>query len=129
MAIERLEGTLKWRREFGVYELTAEQVEPEVSEGCIFWFCFGFAKARFLLTLFCFVHLSLSVGVLFVWIQCVDDTQAVTGKVVAFGYDTLRRPALYMMPSRQNTEESPRQIQYTVWFLERALDLTGPGVE
>jgi len=31
VAIERLEGTLKWRREFGVYDLTAEQVEPEVS--------------------------------------------------------------------------------------------------
>jgi len=29
-AIERLEGTLKWRREFGIYDLTAEHVEPEV---------------------------------------------------------------------------------------------------
>jgi len=55
--------------------------------------------------------------------------KAVTGKEVVFGYDTLRRPALYMIPSRQNTEESPRQIQYTFWVLERALDLTGPGVE
>jgi len=33
-----------------------------------------------------------------------------------------------MMPSRQNTEESP-QIQFAFWMLERALDLTGPGVE
>lgn len=82
-AIERLEGTLKWRREFGIYDISAELVEPE----------------------------------------------AVTGKEVAFGYDTLRRPALYMIPSRQNTEESPRQIQYAFWMLERALELTGPGVE
>ncbi|KAH9015191.1 CRAL/TRIO domain-containing protein [Lactarius hengduanensis] len=82
-AIERLEGTLKWRREFGIYDLSADLVEPE----------------------------------------------AVTGKEVVFGYDTLRRPALYMIPSRQNTEESPRQIQYTFWALERALELTGPGVE
>ncbi|KAI0250225.1 CRAL-TRIO domain-containing protein [Lactifluus subvellereus] len=82
-AIGRLEGTLKWRREFGMYNLTAEQVEPE----------------------------------------------AVTGKEFVFGYDTHRRPALYMVPSRQNTEESPRQLQFAFWMLERALDLTGPGVE
>jgi len=82
-AIERLEGTLKWRREFGIYDLSADLVEPE----------------------------------------------AVTGKEVVFGYDTLRRPALYMIPSRQNTEESPRQIQYVFWVMERALELTGPGVE
>lgn len=30
VAIERLEGTLKWRREFGIYDLTAEHIEPEV---------------------------------------------------------------------------------------------------
>jgi len=34
-----------------------------------------------------------------------------------------------MIPSRQNTKESPRQIQFVVWTLERALDLTGPGVD
>ena len=31
VAIERLEGTLKWRREYGIYDMTAEHVEPEVS--------------------------------------------------------------------------------------------------
>jgi hypothetical protein len=31
VTIERLEGTLKWRREYGVYDLTADMVEPEVS--------------------------------------------------------------------------------------------------
>jgi hypothetical protein len=82
-AIERLEGTLKWRREFGIYDLSADVVEPE----------------------------------------------AVTGKEVVFGYDTLRRPAIYMIPSRQNTEESHRQIQYVFWVMERTLELTGPGVE
>jgi len=82
-AIERLEDTLKWRRKFGIYDLSADTVEPE----------------------------------------------AVTGKEVVFGYDTLRRPALYMIPSRQNTEESPRQIQYVFWVMERALELAGPGVE
>jgi hypothetical protein len=55
--------------------------------------------------------------------------KALTGKMVTFGYDTCRRPALYMIPSRQNTEESPRQIEFAIWMLERALDLTGPGVE
>ena len=29
-AIERLESTLKWRREFGVYTHTPEYLEPEV---------------------------------------------------------------------------------------------------
>ncbi|KAI0044925.1 CRAL/TRIO domain-containing protein [Auriscalpium vulgare] len=82
-AIDRIEGSLKWRREFGIYTLSAADVEPE----------------------------------------------AVTGKEVTFGYDKKRRPAVYLIPSRQNTEESPRQIQYTVWMLERAIELTGQGVE
>ena len=52
-----------------------------------------------------------------------------TGKEIVFGYDTQRRPALYTVPSRQNTDESPRQIQYAVWMLERTLDLAGPSIE
>ncbi|KAF9243498.1 CRAL TRIO domain-containing protein [Melanogaster broomeanus] len=83
-SIKRLEGTLKWRRDFGIYTtITTEHVEPE----------------------------------------------ALTGKEFLFGYDTRGRPALYMCPSRQNTEESPRQIHFVVWMLERATDLMGPGVE
>jgi hypothetical protein len=83
-AIQRLEETLKWRREFGLYDLiTADYIEPE----------------------------------------------AVTGKEIIFGYDTSRRPASYMIPSRQNTDESPRQVQFAVWMLERAIDVMGPGVE
>jgi hypothetical protein len=34
-----------------------------------------------------------------------------------------------MIPSRQNTTEGPRQVQYTVYMLERCIDLMGPGVE
>ncbi|TBU25024.1 CRAL/TRIO domain-containing protein [Dichomitus squalens] len=83
-AIKRLEGTLKWRREFGVYDvITASHVEPE----------------------------------------------ALTGKMVLWGYDTDNRPALYLRPSRQNTEESIRQVHFVVWALERLTELMGPGVE
>lgn len=83
-AIERLENTLRWRRDFGLYELlTPQHVEPE----------------------------------------------AVTGKEIVYGYDTEGRPGLYMFPSRQNTDEPTRQIQYAVWMLERGVDLMRPGVE
>ncbi|KAH9481360.1 CRAL-TRIO domain-containing protein C23B6.04c [Psilocybe cubensis] len=83
-AIQRLESTLAWRREFGMYDtLNANLVEPE----------------------------------------------AVTGKEVLYGYDTTGKPACYMIPSRQNTTEGTRQIQYAVWMLERCVDLMGPGVE
>lgn len=38
-AIERLEATLKWRREYGLYDVvTDDHVEPEV----IFTFCYFF---------------------------------------------------------------------------------------
>ena len=77
---------------------------------------------------FPFFLLALSVAPTWVFF-CVRAEKAVTGKQIIFGYDTHRSPALYMIPSRQNTEESPRQIQHTVWMLERAIDLTGPGVE
>ncbi|KDN45653.1 hypothetical protein RSAG8_04737, partial [Rhizoctonia solani AG-8 WAC10335] len=82
--IKRLDDTLKWRREYGLYDLiTPEHVEPE----------------------------------------------SLTGKEQLVGYDAERRPALYMIPSRQNTEESPRQLHFAVWMLERAVDAMGPGVE
>ncbi|KAJ7274324.1 CRAL/TRIO domain-containing protein [Mycena haematopus] len=82
-AIQRVEATLKWRREYGMYETTAEQVEPE----------------------------------------------AVTGKEILLGFDVNGRPALYLIPSRQNTTESTQQIQFNVWMLERCIDLMPPGVE
>ncbi|KAG6889288.1 hypothetical protein C0992_005704 [Termitomyces sp. T32_za158] len=83
-AIQRLEATLKWRREYGINDVvSASHVEPE----------------------------------------------AVTGKQVLFGYDVSGRPGLYLFPSRQNTDGPERQIQYTVWMLERTIDLMGSGVE
>lgn len=57
------------------------------------------------------------------------EPEGLTGKEVVFGFDTGRRPGLYMFPSRQNTEESERQVHYATFMLERTLDLTGPGVE
>ncbi|KAG8751243.1 hypothetical protein FRC12_012528 [Ceratobasidium sp. 428] len=82
--ITRLDDTLRWRREYGLYDLiTPEHVEPE----------------------------------------------SLTGKEQLAGYDAERRPALYMLPSRQNTDESTRQLQFAVWMLERAIDVMGPGVE
>jgi len=82
--IKRLEATLKWRRDFGLYSLiTPEHVEPEV----------------------------------------------VTGKIFLYGYDTHGRPMIYCCPSKQNTEETPRQIHISFWMFERAIELMGPGVE
>ena len=52
-----------------------------------------------------------------------------TGKEIIFGYDTNRRPAILMIPSRQNTDEPTRQLEFAVWMIERAIDLVGPGVE
>ncbi|EDR09805.1 uncharacterized protein LACBIDRAFT_152940, partial [Laccaria bicolor S238N-H82] len=83
-AITRLEATLKWRREYGLYDtVNAAHVEPEVF----------------------------------------------TGKEILFGYDVKGKPAFYMVPSRQNTTEPTRQIQFAVWMLERGVDLMEPGVE
>ncbi|KAJ7170796.1 CRAL-TRIO domain-containing protein [Mycena crocata] len=84
VAIRRVEDTLKWRREYGVYDtVTAEHVQSE----------------------------------------------AVTGKQILLGYDTSNRPGMYLIPSRQNTTESTRQVQFTVWMLERCIDLMPAGVE
>ena len=57
------------------------------------------------------------------------EPEAVTGKEIVYGYDTEGRPGLYMFPSRQNTEDPTRQIQFAVWMLERGVDLMRPGVE
>lgn len=63
-AIERLEGTLKWRREFGIYDISAELVEPE----------------------------------------------AVTGKEVAFGYDTLHTVCILDAGARVGAHWSRRRV-------------------
>jgi hypothetical protein len=46
-----------------------------------------------------------------------------------FGFDNFSRPCLYLIPSRQNTDPSPRQIQQLVYSLERAVDMMPQGVE
>lgn len=45
------------------------------------------------------------------------------------GFDNMSRPCLYLIPSRQNTNPSPRQIQQLVFSLERAIDMMPCGVE
>src|SRR5271170_7030877 len=45
------------------------------------------------------------------------------------GFDVMSRPCLYLIPSRQNTNPSPRQIQQLVYSLERAVDMMPQGVE
>lgn len=86
-AIERLEYTLAWRREFGLsgdHEVfTAESISHENK----------------------------------------------TGKQVVLGFDKSSRPLLYFKPGRQNTKASIKQVQSTVWFLERTIDLMPQGEE
>lgn len=57
------------------------------------------------------------------------EPEAMTGKETILGYDNRGRPLHYMHPSRNTTEETPRQMQFAVWILERAIDLMPPGVE
>lgn len=52
-----------------------------------------------------------------------------TGKQVILGYDVQGRPCLYLIPSRQNTDKSDRQIEHLVFMLERVIDLMGPDQE
>ena len=102
-AIGRLEGTLKWRREYGLYDkVNAASLEPEV--GCC-------ALGGY---------------------PCMADwdvAQAVTGKEILFGFDVQGRPALYTPPNRQSTTDPVRQVQFVVWMLERCIDQMQAGVE
>ncbi|PTU25578.1 hypothetical protein P175DRAFT_0529136 [Aspergillus ochraceoroseus IBT 24754] len=52
-----------------------------------------------------------------------------TGKQVILGYDIHARPCLYLLPSKQNTEKSERQVQHLVYMLERLIDILGPDQE
>lgn len=52
-----------------------------------------------------------------------------TGKQILLGYDVEGRPCLYLLPSRQNTEKSPRQVEHLVFMLERVIDLMPAGQE
>ncbi|KAI5811008.1 CRAL/TRIO domain protein [Peziza echinospora] len=57
------------------------------------------------------------------------EPEQLTGKQWIVGYDIHGRPCLSLNPARQNTEQSPRQIQHLVWMLERAIELMPPGQE
>ncbi|KAF2652235.1 CRAL/TRIO domain-containing protein, partial [Lophiostoma macrostomum CBS 122681] len=52
-----------------------------------------------------------------------------TGKQVLFGYDAGARPCLYLLPNKQNTPNSPKQVEHLVYMLERTLDIAPPGQE
>ncbi|EEH15781.1 hypothetical protein PABG_05868 [Paracoccidioides brasiliensis Pb03] len=82
-AVIRLQGTLTWRREYGLDKLTPDYISIENE----------------------------------------------TGKQLILGYDVNARPCLYLDPSKQNTEQSERQIQHLVFMLERVIDLMGPDQE
>ena len=55
--------------------------------------------------------------------------EAKSGKETVLGYDKRSRPLHYMHPHRNDTKESPRQMQFAVWILERCIDLMPPGIE
>ncbi|KAE9372376.1 CRAL/TRIO domain-containing protein [Stipitochalara longipes BDJ] len=52
-----------------------------------------------------------------------------TGKQFIVGWDIAGRPCHYLVPGRQNTEPSPRQVQHLVFMLERVIDIMIPGQE
>ncbi|EEA28571.1 Phosphatidylinositol transfer protein (PITP) [Talaromyces marneffei ATCC 18224] len=52
-----------------------------------------------------------------------------TGKQILVGFDVDGRPCLYLLPSRQNTDKSPRQVEHLVFMLERVIDLMPAGQE
>lgn len=87
-AVERIEYTLAWRREFGV----SGDDESVFTSGSI-------------------------------------KHENKTGKQVLLGFDKTGRPLLYFKPGRQNTKTSIKQVQSTVWFLERAIDMMPAGQE
>jgi len=52
-----------------------------------------------------------------------------TGKQLILGYDNEARPCLYLMPAKQNTKMSDRQIHHLCYMLDRTIDMMPPGQE
>lgn len=52
-----------------------------------------------------------------------------TGKQLILGYDKEGHPCQYLIPGRQNTEPSHRQVEHLVFMLERTIELMPPGQE
>ncbi|PWN28100.1 hypothetical protein BDZ90DRAFT_231861 [Jaminaea rosea] len=59
----------------------------------------------------------------------VVEPEARSGKETVLGFDNNARPLHYMHPHRNDTKETPRQMEFAVWILERCIDLMPPGVE
>ncbi|CAO1613446.1 unnamed protein product [Parajaminaea phylloscopi] len=57
------------------------------------------------------------------------EPEARSGKETVLGFDNSARPLHYMHPHRNDTKETPRQMQFAVWILERCIDMMPPGVE
>ncbi|CAO1623857.1 unnamed protein product [Jaminaea pallidilutea] len=57
------------------------------------------------------------------------EPEARSGKETVLGFDNAARPLHYMHPHRNDTKETPRQMQFAVWILERCIDMMPPGVE
>jgi hypothetical protein len=51
------------------------------------------------------------------------------GKMFTYSYDCKGSPLMYMTPSKNNTDPSPRQVKNTMFVIERAVDLMVAGVE
>ncbi|KAF2190011.1 CRAL/TRIO domain-containing protein [Zopfia rhizophila CBS 207.26] len=60
--------------------------------------------------------------------EYISDENA-TGKQVILGFDNDGRPCLYLLPNKQNTKNSPKQVEHLVFMLERVLDVAPPGQE
>jgi hypothetical protein len=52
-----------------------------------------------------------------------------TGKQTLLGFDNEGRPCLYLLPNKQNTPNSPKQVQHLVFMLEQTLAIAPPGQE
>jgi len=57
------------------------------------------------------------------------EAEAESGKETVLGFDKRGRPLHYMTPHLNNTQESPRQMKFAVWILERCIDMMPAGVE
>jgi hypothetical protein len=52
-----------------------------------------------------------------------------TGKLTLNGFDRYGRPVLYLIPARENTKTSPRQVDNFIFFMERAITVMPPGID
>lgn len=108
--IKKLDATLKWRREYGIYDtLTAESVKEHVR-----------TTVHMLYPLACTLGPE-SASPFFV--QCLN------GKSFVFGYDIDGRPGFLDIAGRESSPEGPGRIRAYVWMMERAVEVMPRGVE